>query len=252
MARIRLDFFSESLVMGTTVEVIVPQREEERPLRDPLPVLYLLHGLSDDQTMWSRFTSIERYANEAGLAVVMPGVARSFYANEAHGLRYWDFLTVDLPAAIEEFLSLTHDPSRTFVAGLSMGGYGAMKWALRQPERFAAAASLSGVLDPRPLFATGERDALVRRVFDGIVADADDPMSLLAAADLATLPRLFVACGTEDELVSGNEAFCALAASRGIDVHTDFRPGGHEWELWDSVIAEVVTWLTSRLLDSPA
>lgn len=243
MARITIDFFSESLNMGTSLVVVVPQRDAEHPLPDELPVLYLLHGLSDDHTMWSRFTAVERYANEAGLVVVMPGVARSFYANEAHGLPYWDYLTVDVPAAVEEFLGLSSAPERTFVAGLSMGGYGALKWALRQPERFAAAASLSGAIDVRALVASGERAELFARVFDNDVSDEDDPLALLAEADLATLPALFVCCGTEDGLLPGNQKFLGLARARGIDVTTDLRAGGHEWALWDAMIADVIAWL---------
>ena len=111
------------------------------------PVLYLLHGLSDDDTIWLRRTSIERYAAPLGLAVVMPQVARSFYTDEAHGNRYWTFLSEELPQLARSFFHLSDRREDTFVAGLSMGGYGALKWALHRPGRFAAAASLSGALD---------------------------------------------------------------------------------------------------------
>ena len=114
----------------------------------PPPLLYLLHGLSDDHTAWHRYTAIGRYAETAGLAVVMPAVHRSFYANEAHGHRYWDFVSEELPAVVHEFLRVTDRPEETFVAGLSMGGYGALKLALTHPERYAAAASLSGGARP--------------------------------------------------------------------------------------------------------
>ncbi len=131
-------------------------------------MLYLLHGMSDDHTAWLRYTSIERYAARHGLAVVMPAVGRSFYANEAHGHPYWDFLSEELPAVVGRFLRVSDRREDTFVAGLSMGGYGAFKWALRQPERFAAAASLSGALDVVALAALPERDELPRRVFGGV------------------------------------------------------------------------------------
>src|SRR5690606_35149889 len=111
------------------------------------PVLYLLHGLSDDDTIWLRRTSIERYVAGLGLAVVMPNVHRSFYADMAYGGQYWTFLTEELPRVAGDFFPLSDAREDNYVAGLSMGGYGAFKWALSYPERFAAAGSLSGVLD---------------------------------------------------------------------------------------------------------
>src|SRR5262245_28455065 len=150
MARMRCDFFAESLELDTSMTVLLPQYTQARgghPRAAAPPVLYLLHGLSDDDTKWLRFSSIERYAEALGLAVVMPQVQRSFYLDEAYGNRYWTFLSEELPAVVDSFFKISTQPEDTFVAGLSMGGYGALKWALRQPERFAAAASLSGALD---------------------------------------------------------------------------------------------------------
>src|SRR5213080_4930690 len=114
---------------------------------EPPPVLYLLHGLSDDDTIWLRRTSIERYVAPLGLAVVMPQVHRSFYTDQASGGNYWTFLSEELPELVGTLFRVSQRREDTFVAGLSMGGYGAVKWALRQPDRFAAAASLSGGLD---------------------------------------------------------------------------------------------------------
>src|SRR3954452_11495359 len=163
MALLRCDFFSDVLEVGTSMTVLLPQAGEgqigvtgARP--DPeagFPVLYLLHGLSDDSTAWLRYTSIERYAAPLGLAVVMPDVQRSFYADEAHGAAYWTFLSEELPEVVGSFFRVSDRREDTFVAGLSMGGYGALKWALRAPERFAAAAVLSGAVDVARLRAEG-------------------------------------------------------------------------------------------------
>ncbi len=113
MALLTCDFFSEALEVGTSVTVVLPQPTEgqvgvensDSAMRPTLPrgadagppVLYLLHGRSDDHTAWMRYTSIERYATARGLAVVMPAVALSFYADEAHGHRYWTYLSQELP-----------------------------------------------------------------------------------------------------------------------------------------------------------
>jgi len=140
MALLTCDFFSDALQVGTSMTVVLPQQTEEQigvtggGSDGPPPLLYLLHGLSDDHSAWHRYTAIARYAEKAGLAVVMPAVHRSFYTNEAHGHRYWDFVSEELPAVVHEFLRVTDRPEETFVAGLSMGGYGALKLALtRRP-----------------------------------------------------------------------------------------------------------------------
>jgi len=249
MALVRCDFFSEALEMGTSMTVLLPQPGDAQigvagaaRAGDP-PVLYLLHGLSDDATAWQRYTSIERYAAELGLAVVMPQVARSFYADEAHGGAYWRFLSEELPSVVQSFFRVSDRREDTFVAGLSMGGYGALKWALHQPHRFAAAASLSGALDVVGLVRSGLREQLFDRVYGGHVGPDDDLFALLAAADADTLPSLYVGCGTEDELYDMNVRFVDEAVADGVDVQVDFGPGAHEWGLWDRTVRDVLGWL---------
>ena len=196
MAHLRCHFFSDALSLSTSMTVILPQSTETqiglegRSTDAPPPVLYLLHGLSDDDTIWVRRTSIERYAAPLGLAVVMPQVHRSFYTDEAYGRRYWTFLTEELPDLVGLFFRVTDRPADTFVAGLSMGGYGAFKWALRQPERFAAAASLSGAVDLAALRRGGTRPE-DPRLYDRIFGDrplAGGPMICWPWWPARTLP----------------------------------------------------------------
>ena len=241
---IRCDFSSEVLELDTSMTVLLPQTGDVPP-----PVLYLLHGLTDDHTAWTRGTSIERYAAAKGLAVVMPQVHRSFYADESYGMRFWEFLSAELPAVVERFFRISTRRADTFVAGLSMGGYGAMKWALRQPERFAAAASLSGALDLAYIQEFDLRPhmrALVARVFpDRTVGGSDeDLLHLLKHADPAGLPRLMVRCGTEDHLVKQNERFVAAARTAGIPLDAEFGPGAHDWAYWDAQIQVVLDWMS--------
>ena len=250
MALINCDFFSDALEVGTSMTLVLPQSTEEQigvssaRQRSDFPVLYLLHGLSDDHTAWLRYTSIERYAAAAGLAVVMPAVHRSFYADEKHGHRYWTFVSEELPEIVGAFFRITTDPAQTFVAGLSMGGYGALKLGLSHPDRFGAIASLSGAVDVRQLAVRSERAELFQRVFDGEIGDSDDLFALLDAADPGRVPPLYISCGTEEErLMPPNQRLAETASARGIDVTTDFRPGVHEWGLWDAVIPKVIDWL---------
>src|SRR6476619_6295515 len=208
MAVLTCDLFSESLMVGTTITVVLPQQTEEQiglidqPLDGPPPVLYLLHGLSDDHTAWTRYTSIERYAAAAGLAVVMPAAGRSFYDDERHGHRYWTYLSEELPGVVGSFFRVSDRPEDTFVAGLSMGGYGAMRLALTHPERYAAAASLSGALDVVGLAREGGRRELFDRVFGGLPAPEEDLFTLLDRRRGERLPALHVSCGADDELLA--------------------------------------------------
>ncbi len=152
----------------------------------PPPVLYLLHGLSDDDTIWLRRTSIERYVAEFGLAVVMPQVHRSFYLDGEYTGAYWTFVAEELPALVAGFFRVSQAREDTFVAGLSMGGYGAMLHALRQPGRFAAAASLSGALDVGAWAEGGDPHGLLRTIAGGrSLAGTDaDLLTLLDRADV--------------------------------------------------------------------
>lgn len=256
MALLTCDFYSDALRMGTSMTVVLPELTDDalgaesvtRRPADP-PVLYLLHGLSDDHTAWQRQTRAARYAEQAGLALVMPAVGRSFYADEAHGHAYWTFVSEELPEVVRAFFGLSQEPASTYVAGLSMGGYGALKLALRHPERFAAAASMSGALDLRSLLAHDDRAEIRDRVFDGTLEPEDD---LLALLDRNDLPPLWVGCGTEDELVDGNRTFVERARERGHAVTVDFRPGEHSWDLWDPMLAEVLDWLPGTGRSEPA
>jgi S-formylglutathione hydrolase FrmB len=243
LAVLQCAFRSETLELSSSLTAIVPERESARG------TLYLLHGLSDDDSMWVRQTNIERYASTRGLAVVMPQVHRSYYSDEVHGGAYWSFLSDELPRLVERVFNVPAARESTFVAGLSMGGYGAMKWALRHPEHFGAAASLSGALGlaARTIPGPGSLDArLWDRIFDNrsIVGGADDVLALLdPIADMGDAPALYVCCGVDDPLFHENETFVRAAQERGIPVQVDFGPGAHTWDYWDREIEKVVDWL---------
>jgi putative tributyrin esterase len=243
MALLTCYVYSEALEVKTALSVVLPQALDESPGRsDQLPpVLYLLHGRTDDHTAWPRYTSIERHAEAARLAVVMPSAHNSFYADEVHGHAYWTYVSEELPSIVQSLFRVSDRPEDTYVAGLSMGGYGALKLALTYPERYAAAASLSGALDVRSLIGPENRPDSWRRIFDGTIRDSDDLFALLAAA--TSVPRLYLGCGTSDELLDSTERFIAAATSAGVDLTTDLRPGDHEWGLWDAMIQDVIAWL---------
>ena len=254
MAHIQCDFFSETLQLWVSVNVILSERNLEHIRthgRDErYPVLYLLHGLSDDHTAWQRRTSIEQYVDPLGLAVIMPAVHRSFYSDMTDGLKYWTFVSEELPVKMNAMFPLSDQREDTFAAGLSMGGYGAFKLALSYPERFAAAASLSGALDMRQRVT--DRDPgwqiEIRRMFGDPAGFPGSPNDLLSLAEKVAQsagpkPMLYHWCGTEDFLVEQNKSFEAHARQIGLSLESEYAPGDHTWKYWDLMIQRVLAWL---------
>jgi putative tributyrin esterase len=257
MALIDCKFFSETLGMCSSLRVILPETTERRVgatgasrARDAdfhgHPTLWLLHGMSDDETIWTRSTSIERYVAPLGLAVVMPNVHRSFYTNMLHGYRYWDFVSEELLDKARGFFPLSTRRADNFVAGLSMGGHGAFKLALRKPEVFAAAASLSGVADVAEFRHSRALD--YELVFGGTGPERGSEHDLFhLATELAATgsprPRLYQCCGTEDFLLTQNRKLRDCLAPLGYDYQYVEGPGAHDWAYWDETIAQVVNWL---------
>ena len=137
MPLIHCNFFSHALGMCVSMDVILPLSKWQSGAQAdtaPCPTLYLLHGYSDDHTIWQRRTSIERYVDPLNLAVVMPTVHLSFYTDMAVGLPYWTFLSEEVPYAARSMFNLSAAREDNFAAGLSMGGYGAFKLALARPD----------------------------------------------------------------------------------------------------------------------
>ena len=250
MALLSWNFHSHTLGISASANVILPQTAVEKGKK--LPVLYLLHGLSDDHTNWQRRTSIERYADPLGLAVVIPAVNRSFYANMAHGPRYWDFISEELPQLARSFFPLSDKRADTFVAGLSMGGYGAFKVALSHPDRYAAAASLSGAVDmARRISNLDQIDpnwrAEMEDIFgplESISGSGNDLFHLIdRLSKRKRRPMLYQWCGTEDFLFEHNERFYKHAKKRDVHVAYSKGSGGHTWDKWDEQIEKVLAWL---------
>ncbi len=254
MAFLQVQFFSSALNVASTVNVILPEADQgigmDGSAGSDLPdVLYLLHGYSDDHSIWMRRTSVERYAAAHNLAVIMPAVNHSFYCNEVFGERYWDYVSEELPQVMHRFLRLTDDPDRTFVAGLSMGGYGAMRLALTCPERFGAAASFSGSVDLCDLFSWEHNASELIRIFGddnheirGTDVDTFELMKQNAGAERK--PRLYVSCGTADFLYHQQGPFVSALKMNGWDVtYVKKKDAVHEWGFWDEQVRAFIDFI---------
>lgn len=256
MALINCNFSSSVLGFDTSMTVILPDQkhaqENQSSAKKPLkhPALYLLHGLSDDHTAWQRRTSIERYVSSLNLAVVMPNVHRSFYTDMAHGYRYWEFISEELPETARSFFPLSDKRRENFTAGLSMGGYGAFKLALTYPERYSAAASLSGALDVKRFAFESDKQRIAecKNIFGNVDKLANSKNDLFYLAKQLSKsenkqPLLYQWCGTEDFLYEDNLNFRNHARKLSLNLTYKETPGDHNWMCWDKQIQDVLSWL---------
>ena len=254
MAFINFCFKSALLGKAVNLNAVIPQCSWNQEYRygetanKRYPVIFLLHGLSDDYNAWMRYSSIERYANEYNVAVIMPDGGRSFYTDAANGFPYWSFISEELPAVAAEMFPISLKREDCFAAGLSMGGYGALKLALRTPERFAAAAALSPVVDLERRFNAPE-SAPWRRELENIFVspveaekNGNDLFTLARDAVAAgkPLPRLISFCGTDDFMIEDNRKFNTFMKKLDCpEFHSFEYPGNHNWKFWDTHIQDV-------------
>lgn len=262
MALIDCKFYSEVLGLSTSAKVILPQNTKTQigmggaKANGNSPVLYLLHGLSDDESIWIRRTSIERYVAEKNLIVVMPNGGRGFYTDMVHGYKYFTFITEELPTLMQQFFHISSKREDTFIAGLSMGGYGALKIALSCPERYAAAASLSGVTDivrtyeytkkdPYNSVMTADEIESILGTFTDIEGSKHDLFHLTKelSQKRCEKPRIYQCCGTEDLLYQDNVKFREFIKKLDYDYTYEEENGIHEWGFWDRKIQDVLNWL---------
>lgn len=257
MAFLELHYKSQALRMNVAVNVILPEpsrlfKEEALPYK----TLYLFHGLSDDHTAWMRNSSIERYANERGIAVVMPSVGRFWYTDTITSGPYLTFVTEELPKVCRAYFKDMSDKREdTLVAGLSMGGYGAVKAALTRPDLFSACGTLSGALD---IASFGERPDMKdewRGIFDlnlettyALAETRHDLFHLLRCAkeEGKPMPKIFAWCGTDDHLLEQNRRFDALLTELEIPHRYAESEGNHSWKWWDLHIQDALDYLLSE------
>ena len=246
----------KSAVLRKMVHLNVILPDEKLPESGKFPVVWLFHGLSDDDSCWNNLTSVSRYARELGFAVVMPDGGRSFYADMACGPKYWSFISSELMTVCRNLFPLSDRREENFVAGLSMGGYGALKLALNHPERFAGCAAFSAVADIREwINDIAVRDAELNLEMKMIFADSDavsssgsDLFELVEklAGEKADLPAIFHACGSEDFLISANRRFRDHMEKMGVEKYTYLEePGVHNWEFWDRNISRALNFFKS-------
>ncbi len=256
MAFLEVNFFSDALGMAMSMNVVLPQKTRGNIGVNPgetgetYPTLYLLHGMSDDHTTWMRRTSIERYAEEHGVAVVMPTTYLGWYTDMKYGYRYRTFIGDELVKRCRSFFpGMSNKREDTYVSGNSMGGYGSLALALTYPETFGYCAPLSAAFDPIHLYSPdnhfftdiyGEPDE-----FKG----SDNDLFALAEkrkADGSPLPKLFISCGQSDFLLADNRRMRDHLTALGYDAAYREPDGAHTWGFWDREIQLVLNWIDEK------
>lgn len=200
----------------------------------PYPVLYLLHGFGNNHATWAGYARVELFAEEHQIAVVMLSAENKAYINQPNGGdKHYDFLSKELPDFVGGMFPISKRPEDTFIAGLSMGGYGTLVHGLSQPERFAAICPLSGAVS-------------MRREPDEPVNVDTDPTALAEriAKNGGKFPKFYIACGKKDFLYDANVRFRDRLISLGADVTWhETEEHGHEWRFWDLELENLLKWL---------
>lgn len=252
MALLHVTFTSASLKRSVPMDVILPV-DGLKPVYDkPFKTLYLLHGLLGSCGDWINGTRIKRWAEAKNLCVIMPSGDNCFYIPQENPHNdYGKFIGEELVEITRRMFPLSHKREDTFIAGLSMGGFGALRNGLKYNETFGCIAGLSNALH----FFETPNPATLATLFDEHCCFGDmkkaaksdkNPRILaekLAKEKDALLPRIYMACGTEDSLLPSNQLFRDCLVKNGFDLTYEEFPGDHNWDFWDMTIQRVLDWL---------
>lgn len=261
MALIQVNFFSQTLMRTVPMQVILPvdkmtfpgmPKREEKPYK----TLYLLHGVFGNYTDWVSGTCIQRWAEEKNLAVVMPSADNKFYVDQEKGEdHYGKFIGEELVEITRKMFPLSRKREDTFIGGLSMGGYGALRNGLKYHDTFGCIAALSSALiiddidkrtDDVPFFLDSRNFA--ESIFGNLEAAVKgdkNPRYLVKKlkAEGTEFPKIYMACGLEDSLLAANRDFKRFLDEHGVDAVLEESEGAHEWDFWNRSIKRVLDWL---------
>ena len=250
MASLKIEYNSSVLGMERQVNVIYPDAFEirENDVTDvDIPVLYLLHGMGGNENSWQKRTNIERLLRHTNLIVIMPSTDLAWYTNTAYGMNYFDAISKELPQVLQRFFpNMTKKREKTFIAGLSMGGYGAYKLAL-MTDNFSYAASFSGALSFENQDLKDNTNNQ-RAYWEGIFGDLDaEGIKQYYLANIAKTSdkkiKLYAWCGYEDFLYQANETAVKELSNLGVDIEFHKDHGKHEWYYWNQQLEKLLEWL---------
>src|SRR4051795_7932260 len=253
MAFATINYQSRSLNKASSFNVIFPDDPE---VPRPWSAFYLLHGLSDDHTIWMRRTSIERYATGLPLVVVMPDGGRGWYTNAVGpgpGYAYEDDLIKDVVGLVDRTFPVKAERAGRAIGGLSMGGYGAVKLGLKHHDRFASVNSHSGALGILQIdWRKNDRIKDIAAELERIYGTAgkggpEDPFGIVEKIDHGRIPAMRIDCGKDDFLIGQNRSFHRHLESMHIPHEYEEFPGEHNWPYWDMHVQEALSFHVRNL-----
>ena len=235
-------FLSAELGRHTSVSLILPHDTKQSPVVG-FKVLYLLHGKTDDSRSWLYRSNIERYASERGIAVVMPDAELSFYSDMVYGARYYSYITRELPEIVNSMFRLSIRREDTYIAGISMGGYGALRCALTRPDKYAGCIALSPAADIARVISH-ECSNGDKAMWQGICGErprASRDMDLFYILEdigeaSADFPKFYIACGRQDALYDDVIRLKEALDDHRMEFTFEQAAAGHEWGFWDIAI----------------
>lgn len=255
MALVQVDFFSEKLMRTVTINAIIPADKKLNQPNKKFKTLYLLHGIFGNYTDWVCGTRIQRWAQDHDLAVIMPSGENKFYVDNENSHEYYSqFIGEELVSITRAMFPLSQRREDTFIAGLSMGGYGAIINGLKYYQTFGYIAALSSALLIDTFINAKEGDDVPymykRSYLTSVFGDLHklkgsdkDYKALIQNMAIKDVPAIYMACGTDDSLIKENRDYRDFLLQQGINVTYEEGPGAHEWDFWDRYIERVLEWL---------
>ena len=232
--------------------VVLPVNYKSASDKAAYPVVYLLHGLTGHFDNWTDRTKLAEYAAKHDYIIVTPEGNNGWYTDSASvpNDKYESYIVQELIPEIDKKFRTRADRNRRAIAGLSMGGYGSIKFGIKNPEMFALVGSFSGalgaasftdkilgtswkVLTDSIMSVYGAEDSPTRKQNDIYKFIREMP-----ADKIKTLPFIYLDCGTEDFLMGSNREFANLLLEKRIKHEFRQLPGAHDWKFWDAQIQE--------------
>lgn len=251
MALMRVNFYSKVLGKHHHFNLILPEDDSHYEIEKEnklLPSLMILHGLSSDNNSYLRFTSVERYANDYGVAIILPDGDHSFYANMKYGHSYEDHI-LEVWAYAHKVFPLSLKREDNYLAGHSMGGFGAIKTSFEHPELFSKACYMSAATNLERMINYDWQDFKVAGIIGDVSTTKGTELDITAIIEKGiasnNLPELYIMCGTEDELHSDNLKFVETLRSKGVKLKFEDGPGEHDYAYWDQGIKKALEWMSN-------
>jgi S-formylglutathione hydrolase FrmB len=252
MALLQVNYLSKALFRTVPLHVILPvdrfDADSDSYLNEngkSYKTLYLLHGLLGNYTDWVSQTRIQRWAEEKNLAVVMPSGDNAFYFKSRTPWNdYGSFIGEELVEVTRRMFPLSTKREDTYLAGLSMGGFGALRNAMVYSDTFSCVAGLSSAVHIFDDLAEEGNNGMFDNKQKAALTDKNPRVAVEEMlSSNRPAPKVYMSCGTKDDLMPANIAFRDFLKEKGLDVTWDEEDYGHDWEFWDSQIRKVLDWL---------